>query len=495
MNKTETLTILLTIAIAGSVAYGSGLFGSGEPDPVMKAFYREQWRTMNRSEPKNEARALFNERKFGMFIHWGLYALPGGVWKGQKMEEGGEGPRSAEWIMRNKSIPRDEYAQLAVQFNPEKFDAAEWVEIAKAAGMRYMVITSKHHDGFALFQSEASKFNVVDGTPFGRDIIAELAEACEEAGIAFGVYYSNALDWFDGGDSGVADYGEEPLRYQGRVFPNRWDPSPRSFSEYIAEKSLPQVRELIGRHDLATIWLDTPLYLPAKYSFVFYKTIYDANPRILVNSRVGNNMGDILTPRDNVLPEFVEQSCWETIATMNNSWGYKSYDDDWKSPQEVLYWLVSSVSKGGNFLLNVGPTAEGVIPQESVDCLLAVGRWLKRNGEAIYGTQPWTTRYEGPGEWLPNRHDSRATEGFAFKPSENEFWFTQNDKKIYAISFKFPEDGTARLKSLSGVMPTSVRILGGESGLSFAVAEEGLEVQLPDCFREFENGFVLEIKP
>ena len=171
-----------------------------------------------------------------MFIHWGLYSTLGGVWEGKRMEDGGHGPLIAEWIMRRKEIPRAEYAKLAASFNPTEFDAKEWVAIAKAAGMRYMVITSKHHDGFAMYDSKVSDYDIVDATPFGRDIIRELEQACKEAGISFGVYYSQSIDWMDGGDAGYADYQPENAPQWTHHMTNKWDPSPVSFEDYIYNK-------------------------------------------------------------------------------------------------------------------------------------------------------------------------------------------------------------------------------------------------------------------
>ena len=160
--------------------------------------YHKEWQEINQSAPKQKGRAVFNKNKYGMFIHWGLYSIPAGVWQGEKMEDGGEGPTVAEWVMRRKQIPRDEYAKLAEQFNPVDFDAEAWVAFAKAAGMKYMVITSKHHEGFAMYDSAVDDFNVVKATPFKRDIIRELHSACRRAGIGFGVYYSHSLDWRSG---------------------------------------------------------------------------------------------------------------------------------------------------------------------------------------------------------------------------------------------------------------------------------------------------------
>ena len=213
------------------------------------------------------------------------------------------------------------------------FDADEWVAIAQAAGMNYMVITSKHHDGFALFDSEVSDYNIVDATPFGRDVIKELEEATKKAGMSFGVYYSHSVDWHDGGDGGYKDYvTDPPTRW---LMANTWDPHPRSYEEYLDVKALPQTQELLDNYDLSQIWFDFPAYIPEERSIQFYKTVYDANPEILVNSRVGNDFGDIGVPGDNIIPSESSDNTWEGIATTNHSWGYKSYDNDWKSPIET----------------------------------------------------------------------------------------------------------------------------------------------------------------
>ncbi len=382
---------VVLISLALSIDGSAQIYADAEVPAEM----REQWTKMNASDAKQRGRERFNENKYGMFIHWGIYSQLGGIWEGQKMEENGIGPKVAEWIMRNKEIPRAEYAKLAQSFNPVEFDADEWVAIAKAAGMNYMVITSKHHDGFALFDTKASDYNVVQATPFKRDIIRELEQACKRGGIDFGVYYSHSVDWADGGDAGMKDYGpSENPKWEN--FVNAWDPAPVKFDDYINNKSLPQVRELLDNYDLSELWFDTPLYMPPHHSFEFYKTVYTANPEILVNQRIGNDMGDIGTPGDNKIPAEASENTWEGIATTNHSWGYKSYDDDWKSPLETLYWLLENTSKGGNFLLNVGPMGNGKIPKESIRNLLDAGKWLKVNGEAVYGSKPWTSTSKVP---------------------------------------------------------------------------------------------------
>ena len=451
-----------------------------------------QWKKINESAPKNEARELFNQNKYGMFIHWGLYSIPAGIWKGEKMEEGGDGPRVAEWVMRRKEIPRAEYEKLAQQFNPVDFDADTWAGIAKAAGMKYMVITAKHHEGFALFDSKVDAFNAVAATPFGRDIICELSAACERAGIAFGVYYSHALDWRDGGDGGMKDYCPDTPPKQS-TFQNFFDPAPIQFDDYIVNKSLPQVCELMENvPNLAEIWFDTPLYIPPKHSFAFYKTVYDYHPNILVTQRVGNGFGDIGTPGDNVIPEESGTHCWEGIATTNNSWGYNSYDDDWKTPEETLFWLIATVSKGGNFLLNVGPKADGLFPEKTTQNLLAVGEWLQINGDAIYDSKPWKTAHEGPGKSAIGGTIDRHQNGFSFNFTAHDFWFTQKGDRVYAIAFNAPDDGVAQLVSFKDEPVTGVRMLGCSEDLSWRQTDEGLLVTLPDC-EPSTLGYVLEL--
>lgn len=468
-----------------------GFEGSGIPgSPEMVALTAE-FKAMNQTAAKQRGRDRFNENKYGMFVHWGLYSTLGGVYKGEKMEDGGKGPAVAEWIMRRKEIPRAEYAEMAKDFDPQGFDADQWVAIAKAAGMKYIVVGSKHHEGFAMFDSDISDFNIVDATPFGRDVIKELELACKNAGIAFGVYYSNSLDWRDGGDGGLKDYA--PAKNPRRApFPNTWDPAPVTFDEYIVNKSLPQVRELLANYELTQIWFDTPAYIPAKHSMAFYKTVFDANPEILVNSRVGNGFGDIGIPGDNVIPDKASANTWEGIATTNNSWGFKSYDDDWKSPLETLFWLVANVSKGGNFLLNVGPDADGIIPAESVANLLAVGDWLKVNGAAIYGTEPWKVDHEGPTKIQMKGTKHREEDAAKMEFQSNDFWFTKKADNVYVIALERPENGQVSVEALKGQPVTAIRLLGSAEEVSWKEVDTAVDIQLP-AFEGEGIGYALEV--
>jgi alpha-L-fucosidase len=437
-----------------------------------EASMSEQWAGMHEAKaPQLEA---FNEAKFGMFIHWGLYAIPAGEWKGERM------PGISEWIMKRAEIPRAEYAALAESFNPVEFDADEWAQIARDAGMRYMVITSKHHDGFAMYDSDVSDYNVVDGTPFGRDVVAELLAACERVGIRFGVYYSHSIDWYDGGDGGFALSGSE-----GRSWPvNLHDPSPTSFPDYLEGKAKPQVREILTRYpNMWLVWYDVPFRMSPETSFAFYEMTYALQPETIVGHRVGNDFGDYVVPGDNKIPgqDVTYDRPWETVGTLNNSWGYKHFDDDWKSVEELLFWIVEIASMGGNYMLNVGPTAEGKIPAPSVERLQEVGRWLERNGEAIYGTSRWRTTRDGPTQVAMEGTRAREEKGFEARFTSEDLWYTRKGDTVYAIALVAPEQGQISLPALgesAAERVRAVRLLGSDVALEWSQDAEGLAVVL-----------------
>ncbi len=308
----------------------------------------------------------WRDAKFGMFIHWGLYSVPAGKW--------GENTNYGEWIMHSAKIPRTTYSALTKEFNPTQFNAEEWVKLAKAAGQKYMVITSKHHDGFAMFGSKASTYNIVDATPFKRDVLKELAEACRKHGMKLGFYYSQAQDWFHPG---------------GAVSGNKdWDSSHvGSMDKYIDEIALPQVKEILSNYgDVAILWWDTPMNM-TKSMTQKLADVAKQYPQLITNNRLGAGMGgDLETPEQFIPATGFPGRNWEVCMTMNGHWGFNAWDDRWKTTKELTRKLVDIVSKGGNFLLNVGPNAYGVIPVVCQQNLLEIGEWLKLNGESIYGT-------------------------------------------------------------------------------------------------------------
>ena len=321
--------------------------------------------------------AWWREARFGMFIHWGLYAIPAGVWEGEEV------PGIGEWIMFRKRIPRQRYAELAGRFNPVRFDARAWVELAVQAGMRYLVITTKHHDGFALFRSPCCPYNVVDATPFDRDPVAELAQECAAAGIKLGLYYSQDQDWHDPDGSR-----------------NDWDfdEGSKDFAAYLERKVKPQLRELLTQYGpIGLIWFDTPYTISREHSIELRDFVHRLQPECLVSGRIGNDVGDYGSLGDNQIPAGRVRADYETPATLNDTWGYKSNDHHWKSVSTLLLLLIDLASKGVNYLLNVGPTAEGVIPEPSAERLRAIGAWMAVNGEAIHGTG---------GSPFPYEHDS-----------------------------------------------------------------------------------------
>lgn len=321
------------------------------------------------AQGNEEKLAWWRQARFGLFIHWGLYALPAGVWKDQTV------PGVSEWIMKRAAIPAREYEQLGASFNPVRFDAGEWVNLAKTAGMKYIVITAKHHDGFAMFHSACSDYNIVDATPFGRDPMKELAEACAREGIRLCFYYSHYQDWHH------PDAGGNDWDYPEAEF--------KDFSRYMRAKGLPQVRELLTQYGpVGLIWFDTPGAITKEQSLEFAAAVRELQPDCLINSRLGHRIYDYRSTGDNMIPSEVWEEDWEVPATMNHSWGYKSTDDEWKDAKELIGQLLDVNRKGGNYLLNIGPRADGTLPEQGVRILQEIGRWMSANGEAVYGTVP-----------------------------------------------------------------------------------------------------------
>lgn len=452
---------------------------------------KDKWQKMHDS--KQQALESFNDAKFGMFIHWGIYSVPAGIWKDEKI------PGIGEWIMYRAEIPRNEYRKLANVFNPVNFDAEEWVKLAKEAGMKYIVAMPKHHDGFAMYDTDVTTYDIIDATPFNRDPIQELYEACQKEDLKFGIYYSQFLDWMDGGDDGVSIYNlQHPDDPKTRPA-NNWDIPLPSFYEYINKKSKPQMMELLEKlPDLQEIWYDYPAYTPRELSYEFYKLAFDRQPNCLINSRVGNGFGDFWIPGDNKIPssdQYEGRVYWETPGTMNNTWGYKSYDNDWKSTEELLYWIVEIASKGGNYLLNVGPKADGTFPEESIQRLKEIGSWMQVNGEAIYGSTRWRTAKEGPTEIDMAGTAHREEHGFQANFTAEDLWFTKKGDHLFVISFKWPENDEVVISSLNKQDDIeNIWLLGNDNALKWKKTQNQVSVDLSNQNQTTPYGYVLKIQ-
>jgi alpha-L-fucosidase len=397
----------------------------------------------------------FKNDKFGMFIHWGPYSLLAGEWKGNKIPIGAE----AEWIMHRFNIPVREYREIARGFNPVKFDAERWVGLANAAGMKYLVITAKHHDGFAMFHSAVSGYNIADWTPFKRDPLKELSDACRKAGIRFGVYYSHREDW---------DHPDG--------FGNTWDypPAQKNFERYLTEKSLPQVRELLtGYGPLGLVWFDRGMDTPEQ-ARKFVDLVHELQPACLINGRVGSYaqelLGDFQDMGDNGMPPGGLDEPWETPQTLNGTWGYSRFDQQWKSAGNVIQRLVEIISKGGNYLLNIGPMADGTIPAPSVATLEKVGAWMAKNGESVYGTAASSL---GEAPWGR---------------------YTVKGDKIYLHVFQWPSDAIIRVHGIVNEVKSAYPLIDPARRLKVRRNEGALLVSVPpNRLDEIDTVVVLEI--
>src|SRR4051812_2821510 len=357
--------LLVLVCILSPIVTQTARAATDEPETKEQRDARMKW---------------WREARFGMFIHWGVYSVPAGVYKGEESKHIGE------WIMRDFNIPVDEYAAYTKDFNPVKFNADEWVKLAKNAGMKYIVITSKHHDGFAMFHSGVSPYNIFDATPFKRDPLKELAEACAKNGVKLGFYYSQAQDWHHPG--GAAAKRNPDKNIDDR---NHWDPKQQgSFDDYIKNVAVPQVKEILTNYGpIAVLWWDTPVDMTKERAEQFLPILKN-QPDIITNNRLVTKVpeirGDTETPEQYIPATGMPGRDFEVCMTMNTTWGYKSFDHNWKSTETILRNLIDIASKGGNYLLNVGPTSEGVIPDPSKERLKQIGDWMKVNGDSIYGT-------------------------------------------------------------------------------------------------------------
>ena len=412
-SRWSLIALGASVLAAGLLSMGTGRAAAALPEET--------------KQQMDKRMAWWREAKFGMFIHWGLYAVPAGEWKGKKVAGIGE------WIMHRGQIPKEEYAPLQKQFNPVKFDAKQWVGIAKRAGMKYIVITSKHHDGFCLFDSKLTDYDIT-GTPFQRDLLKELANACHEQGIEI-CWYHSIMDWYHPDAKG------------------------ESFPKY-AEHMRGQLQELLTNYGrIGVLWFDGEWIgeWTEEQGRELEKYIRGLQPDLIVNNRVGKRRrgpGDFGTPEQEIPATGMPGWDWETCMTMNNTWGFKKDDHNWKPTGDLIHKLVDIVSKGGNFLLNVGPTAEGEIPQPSVERLAEIGKWLDVNAESVYGTTaspfrrlPWGRCTRKPGRLYLHVFDWPGDGKLVLSGLENKitkaFLLADKDRKPLDVT---RADGTVTLK-------------------------------------------------
>lgn len=430
---------------------------------------------------QDEKMQWWNEAKFGLFVHWGPYSLYGGVYNGFQQARGG-----CEWIMNRCKISVSEYRAKASTFNPVEFDADKLVLMAKDAGMKYIVFTTKHHDGFAMFQSDASEFNIVDYTHFGRDIVDELVQACRRHGMKIGFYYSQSQDWCNAGGATARKDMKEGWPNPDSTYINAftkahrgaWDyrQFEKTFDAYFHDVALPQMKELLSRYgkDLAVIFFDTPMSITDAQAQEMKDLLKDF-PQIIVNDRLKrpNYPGDYKTPEGRI-PEVkdVEGVWWETCMNIGSSWGYKSWENKWKSSDEIIRTLTTIAARGGNLLLNVGPDALGNVPAEARACLKEVGDWMRVNGEAVYGTQrsgihpEWgaVIRKDGP-----------------------------RNSCCYLCLYDLPEDGILALEGIPAVRKAT--LLADGSPVKVSVRKGRTLVTVPEaCAREKFPVIKLELK-
>lgn len=403
--KKNTFPFIFIISLSMACGISSAQKATDKP-------MNEMWGSALGKQPSNlqDNAAWFANAKYAMFIHWGLFSQNANIWQGKTYYGIGE------WIMYLAKTRIDDYERIANDFNPVKFNAKEWVQLAKDAGMKYIVVTAKHHDGFAMFKS-SHPYNVVDATPFKRDPMKELAEACHEAGIKLGFYYSQFQDWHE-----INDWSADLKKI--------------SFDEYFKNKCVPQVKELLTNYgEPLLIWFDTPIDMTREQSLSLVNLVKFNRPMTLINSRIGNGVGDYDTYGDHEIPSRNVSGLWEAVNTSNDSWGFAWYDQNWKGAEEIASDLVAVVARGGNFMLNVGPKADGTIPETNASFLRVSGKWIKQHADAIYGASasPWLNALP----WGDVTHSGNTLNLFVFdwKPGE-EIWLPGLKTRIKSVTVR-----------------------------------------------------------
>ena len=433
-----TLKHILVYVLLVAVLFPETGFAQSKKELTMDKMWGEK--AVTGDALKDGRGKFFDESNYGMFIHWGLFSYLGGKWKDKTYYGIGE------WIMspRVAAIPPEEYMKVAKDFNPTQFDARAIALLAKNSGMKYIIIDTKHHDGFAMFDSEACKFNIVDATSFGRDPMNELSEACHELGLGFGFYYSHNLDWTaPGGLHGPETYA---------------DGTPATPKDYFYEKCKPQVKEICSNYgQIDFVWFDVPGGMKKEYVEELAQLVRELQPKAMLCSRIGYGLGDYVSNGDMEVPVRNMNGLWETCDTNNDSWSYAWYDNNFKGPKEIIHRLVSTVGRGGSYLFNIGPDGAGKVPEIGAKFLEEAGKWIAKYPQVIYdaGSSPW--RHSLP--W-----GDVTTQG----------------NSMFLTVFDWPEDGKLYLPGLnSKIVSANVLNAGKNSTINFNKKNDWVVFDLP----------------
>ena len=417
----------------------------------------------------------WTDGKFGLFLHWGLYSVTAGDWNGHKAT-------GNEHFMLYEKIPYKRYGEIGKNFNPTGFNADKWVSMAKNAGMKYIVITTKHHDGFAMYDSKVSDFNIVKLTPYAKDPIKQLADACKKYNIKLCFYYSLGRDWQD--PDVPTNWPVKAGRSNTWDFPNE---DGKVFQRYFDRKVLPQVTELLSNYGpIGIVWFDTPELINKQQSETLQKLIHKLQPDCIINNRIGNGFGDYAVSEQKIADK-IDLKSWESCITMSEGWGFNKYDTAWKKPELLIRQLTDVVSNGGNLLLNVGPNGEGNFPKPSIERLKLIGKWMEINNEAIYGVRPWKISSELPvGSVKPKEQNSLdkkmmdvLNDGTS-KAIFPEIRFTRKHNNVYAFLNNF-ETKTAVITALSKTKADEiikVKLLGSSKTIKWEQTDAGLKIYL-----------------
>lgn len=440
MKNTIISQILMRSLLKGLLGIGCVAFSimNVSAQSQMNEMWGEQG--VKVSAQQDERGKLFEWGNYAMFVHWGLYSYLGNIWEGRTYYGIGE------WLMNRSmaDIDKDEYKAVARSFNPSHFNAEKIVQLAKAAGMKYIIITSKHHDGFAMYHSKVDNFNIVDATPFKRDPMKELAEACKKEGLGFGFYYSHNQDWTTPGASGAPKVDA--------------DGNPKSFDDYFKNKCLPQVEEITKNYgDMVLIWFDTPGDIPKEYAEQLVEVVHRNQPKALVSGRVGYDLGDYQTLGDMEIPLENIDGLWESVDVTNDAWGYSWYDENWKTPKQILQNLVSTIARGGTYMLNIGPDGLGDVPAAVTNTLMAAGKWINQYPQTIYGAGPSPWKHKLPwGDVVSQRN------------------------KLYLVVYEWPNSGRLYLPGLHSPIESAYILSGAKKQkLSYKKEQNWIVLDIP----------------